>query len=105
MFWQGYPLFNVVHPAFSLPTTALPILHGALRDGLGEALMVCDMQEPSKFLFLDSCQKRFLWTHKEVDLALHPVIGPLLQVKGAKKFPQSLGFHVSEPLTKDLNLF
>ena len=31
----------------------------------GEAVVVCD---------IDSCQKRFLWTHKEVDLAPHPVI-------------------------------
>ena len=27
-----------------------------------------------------SCQKRFLWTHKKVDLALHPVVGLVLQV-------------------------
>ena len=46
-----------------------------------------------------------MWTHKDVDLALHPVVGPLLQVGGAEKFPQALGFHVSEPLTKDLHLF
>ena len=37
--------------------------------------MVCDMPELCKFPFLDSCQKRFLLTYKEVDLALHPVIG------------------------------
>ena len=98
-FWygQGCPLFDVVHPAFSLPTTALPILHGALIDGFGEAVMACDMQEPCKFLFLDSCQKRFLWTHKEVDLALHSVVGPLLQVGDAEKFPQSLGFESLGP--------
>ena len=38
--------------------------------------MACDMPEPCKFPCLDSCQKRFLWTHKEVDLAPHPVVGP-----------------------------
>ena len=44
--------------------------------------MTCDMQEPCKFLSLDSCQKRFLWTHKEVvDLALHPIVGFVLQVE------------------------
>ena len=32
-----------------------------------------------KFSSPDSCQKRFLWTHKEVDLVLHPVVG--LEVK------------------------
>ena len=34
-FWhgQGCPLFDVVHPAFSLPTTASPTLQGALKNG------------------------------------------------------------------------
>ena len=43
--------------------------------------------EPCKFLSLDSCQKRFLWTHKEVDLAPHQVVGLVLQVEDAEKFP------------------
>ena len=50
------------------------------------------MPEPCKFSSLDSCQKRFLWTHKEVDLALHPVVGLVLQGRDAEKFPQALGF-------------
>ena len=55
--------------------------------------MSCDMPEPCKFLSLDICQKSFLWSHKEVDLALHPVIGPVLQVGDTeKKFPHALGF-------------
>ena len=37
--------------------------------------MTCDVPEPCKFPSLDSCQKRFLWIHKEVDLAPHPVVG------------------------------
>ena len=43
---------------------------------------------------LDSCKKRFLWTHKEVELAphAHPIIGLVLQVGDAEKFPQALGF-------------
>ena len=41
---------------------------------------------------LDSCQKRFLYTQKEVDLAPHPVVGLVLQVGDAEKFPQALGF-------------
>ena len=37
-FWheQGNPLFDVVHPAFSLPTTVSPSPQGALKDGFGE---------------------------------------------------------------------
>ena len=46
----------------------------ALKDDFGEAVMGCDMPEACKFMSLDSCQKRFLWTYKEVDLAPHPVI-------------------------------
>ena len=49
------------------------------------------MPEQCKFPSLDSCQKRFLWTHKEVDLAPHSVVGLAFQVKDAEKFPQALG--------------
>ena len=49
----------------------------------GEAVVVCD---------IDSCQKRFLWTHKEVDLAPHPVIGLVLQARDMEKFPHAFGF-------------
>ena len=65
---HGCPLFDVVHPAFPLPTMALPTLKGALKDGFWEAVIVCDMSEPCKFPSLDSCQKRLLWAHKEVIL-------------------------------------
>ena len=76
-FWheQGFPLFEIVHLAFPMPTTASPTLKGALKDGFGEAVVACDMPEPCKFSSLDSCWKRFLWTHKEVELASHPVVG------------------------------
>ena len=37
------------------------------------------------------CQKRFLWTHKEVDIAPHPGIGLVFQVGDVEKFPQGLG--------------
>ena len=53
--------------------------------------MVCGMPEPCKFPSLDSCQKRFLWTHKEADLAPHPVVGLVLEEGDAEKFPQALG--------------
>ena len=64
---------DIVHPAFSLLTMMSPILQGALKDGFGEAVVACDMSEPYEFLSLDHCQKRFLWAHKEVGLAPHPV--------------------------------
>ena len=47
---QGCPLFDVVHPAFPLPTTASPTLQGALKDGFGKGVTACDMPEPCKFL-------------------------------------------------------
>ena len=61
-------------------------------DGFGEVVMACNMPEPCLFPFVASCQKRFLWTHKETDLALHPVVALVLQVGDANKFPQVSGF-------------
>ena len=89
---QGCPLFHVVHPAFPLLNTASPILQGSLKDSLGEAVVACDMPESCKFPSLDSCQKRFLRTHKEVELAPHPVVGLVHRVGNTEKFPQALGF-------------
>ena len=37
---QGHPLFDVVCPAVPLPTSALPTLQGALKDGFGEAVVM-----------------------------------------------------------------
>ena len=54
--------------------------------------MACDMPEPCKFPSLDSCQKRFLWIHKRVDLARHPIVSLVLQIGEMEKFPQALGF-------------
>ena len=51
----GCPLFDVVHPAFPLTTTASPTLQGATKDGFGEAVVACDMPEACKFPSLDSC--------------------------------------------------
>ena len=72
--------FDAVHPAFPLPTTASSTFKGALKDGFEEAAVACDMLEPCKFPSFHSCQKRFLWTYKEVDLAPHPVVGLVLEV-------------------------
>ena len=47
---------------------------GALKGGFRQAVVACDVPGPRKFPFPDSCQKRFLWTHKEVDHAPHPVV-------------------------------
>ena len=79
---------------------ASSILQGALKDGFGEAVVACDMPESCKFPSLDSCQKRFMWTNKEVDLAPHPVVDPLLQVGNTKKFPHALGFESLDPIFK-----
>ena len=62
--------------------------------------MACDMPKPCKFPSLDSCQKRFLWIHKEVDVAPHPVAGLVLQVRDTEKFPHALGFESLEPFFK-----
>ena len=44
-FWygQGCQLFDVVHLAFPLPTTASATLQGALKDGFREAVVACVM--------------------------------------------------------------
>ena len=55
------------------------------------------MPEPCKFPSLDSRQKRFLGTHSKVDLAPHPVVGLVLQVGNAEKFPQALCFESLDP--------
>ena len=90
--WRGCPLFDVVHPPFPLPTTASSTLRGALKDGFGEAVVACDMPDPRKFPSLDSCQKRFLRTQKEVDLAPDLVVGLVLLVGDTEKFPHALVF-------------
>ena len=38
-------------------------LQRALNDGFGETVVASHMPEPCKLPSLDSCQKRFLWTH------------------------------------------
>ena len=63
----------------------------------GKTVVACDMPEPCKFSPLDSCQKRFQWTHKEVDLAPHPVVGLVPQVEDAEKFPHAFRFKSLAP--------
>ena len=64
------------------PRRRLPF-QGDLKDGFG--VVACDMPEPCKFPSIDSCQRRFLWTDTEVDLASHSVVGLVLQVGDAEK--------------------
>ena len=59
--------------------------------------MACDIFKPCKFPSLDSCQKRFLRTHKEVDLAPHPVDVLVLQLGDKQKLPHALVFESLDP--------
>ena len=58
--------------------------------------MAC-IPELCKFPSIDSCQKRFLWTNKEVDLPQHPVVGLVFQVGDTETFPETLGFESLGP--------
>ena len=51
----------------------------------GETVLAPDVPEPCEFPSLVSCQRRFLWAHKEVDLAPHPIVGLALQIGDAEK--------------------
>ena len=52
--------------------------------------MSCSFPEPCEFPSLDSCQKRFLWTHKRVHLAPQPVVDLVHPVGDAERFPHAL---------------
>ena len=41
-----------------------------------------------------------MWTHKEVDLALHPVVDLVLEVGDAEKFSQALGLDSLNPFLR-----
>ena len=58
------------------------------------------MPEPCKFSSLNSCQKSFLQTPNEIDLAPQLVIGLVLQVGDAEKFPKVLAFKKMDPLLR-----
>ena len=80
---EACPLFDVIHPAFPLSTTASPTLQDALKDGLGEDFVACDMPKPCQFLSLDHCQKRFCGSLKEVDRAPLQAVGLVLHEEDA----------------------
>ena len=94
--------FHTLTSSIQLSSTDHSVAHsqtvkGAVRDGFGEDVM----SELCKFLFFDSCQKRSLWTHKDVDQSLHPALGFVLQAGGAEKFPQELGLESLDPFLRD----
>ena len=62
--------------------------------------MACNMPEPCKFPSLDSCKKRFLWTHKEVELAPHLVIGLVFKVGDGDRFPLALHLENLDPFLR-----
>ena len=77
---SGCSLFDAVHPAFTLPTTASPNLQGASKDGFGEVVVAWTFPNHASLkCHYDSCQKRVLWTYKEVNLAPHPAVGLVVQ--------------------------
>ena len=82
---QGCPPFDIVHPAFPLAATVSPNFQDAPKDGFGEAVVAGGMPEPCKCPSVGSCQRKFLWTHKDADLAPHPVVGLVLQVGDAQQ--------------------
>ena len=59
--------------------------------------MACDIPWTCNFPSLDSCWKRSLWTHKEDDLAPHPVVGIVLQLGDTEKFPHASGIESPDP--------
>ena len=59
--------------------------------------MACTMPEPFKFPSFGSCQKRFLWTDKDVDLAPHLVVSLVLHVGDMEKLPHAIGFESLSP--------
>ena len=87
----GCLLSDVVLPAFPVPTAVSPTLQCDLKNVAIEAVMVRDMLKPCEFSPLDSCRKKFLGTQKDVDLALHPVTGLVLQEGYEEKFPKATG--------------
>ena len=76
------------------PTMVPRTLQYALKDGFREALMARNISQSCQFPSLDTCQKRFLYMHKEIDLAL---VGLVFQKEDAEKFPQACGFKSLDP--------
>ena len=69
--WGGTPALWCCPSSISSAYHNVATLQDPVNDGFGEAVVAHDMPESCKFSSLDSCWKRSLWAHKEVDLALH----------------------------------
>ena len=54
--------------------------------------MACDMPKTCRFSSLDRCQWSFLCSHKGDNLAPLEVVGLVVQIGDAEKFPQAFGF-------------
>ena len=54
---------EVVHSTGPLPATELPTIQGALKDGFGEAVAVCNMPKPCKFPSRGVCRVLRLRKH------------------------------------------
>ena len=94
-------------PLWCCPSSISSADHGVatlqdhLKDGFKEAVVAFNMPEPRKFPSLDSCQKKFLWTHKEADVAPHPVVGLALRLGDMLlKFPRAFGFESLDPFLR-----
>ena len=48
----GYPLFDVVYPAFLRPSTVSPTLQSALKGGFREAVVACDVPKHAPQMIL-----------------------------------------------------
>ena len=59
--------------------------------------MAYDTPNSCQLPSLDSCQKRFLWAHKDADLVQHPAIGLVHRVGDVEKFPQAIGLESLDP--------
>ena len=77
---QGCPVFRWCPSSlnFLCRPQASSALQSALKDDFGEDVVACDMRTPCEFPSLDSRQKMFLWSHKEVDFVPHAVVGCVL---------------------------
>ena len=75
---QGYPLFDVVHSAFPLPTSASPALQGAPKDSFADAVVACHART-MQVSVSGQLPEEVPVDPKEVDLH-------------AEQFPQTLSF-------------
>ena len=81
-FWhkQGCPLSDVVHLTLTMASLTV---QGALKDCFAKAVIAWHTR---------TMQVSISWQLPEADLVPHPVIGLVLQLGDAEKFPQVLAF-------------